>query len=204
MSLPDSGAASDETLLAEYQKTGDRSLFETLMRRYENEIYCYLRRYLGDNEMAEDAFQGTFLQIHLRIETFDLKRRFRPWLYGVATNQAIDLQRRNRRHNIASLDRVNVAGENDTKWSETLIGATPDPLFEASMKENGEWVRQAVDSLADPMRQVIELVYYQGMKYREAAECLEVPVGTVKSRMHATVQQLRNMWEDSHAVNSLP
>lgn len=191
-------ATSDEQLLAQYRATGDRAIFEVLMRRYQREIYSYLRRYLGDAEMAEDAFQGTFLQVHLKCEQFDADRRFRPWLYAIATNQAIDVQRRNKRHRIASLDRTSVGEDQDGHWSEKLVGEAPDPLKEASARENGQWVRDAVDSLGDSMKQAIHLVYYQGMKYREAAEVMGIPVGTVKSRLHAAVQRLGVQWEATH------
>ena len=142
------------------------------MRRYQREIYSYLRRYLGDAELAEDAFQGAFLQIHLKCDQFDSGRRFRPWLYAIATNQAIDAQRRNKRHRMASLDRAGGSEDNDGHWSEKLVGDAPDPLSEASIRENGQWVRDAVDDLGDSMKQAVHLVYYQGMKYREAAEIM--------------------------------
>ncbi len=191
--------ATDEELLHQYHQTGQRSLFEQLISRYEIEIFSYLRRYLGNAELAEDAFQSTFLQVHLKSGSFDSSRRFRPWVYAIATNQAIDVRRKNKRHNIASLDRSHGAEDDEGKWSEKLVAEAPDPFLEASLRENGQWVHQAVETLSDSMRQVVELVYYQGLKYREAAEALDVPVGTVKSRLHAAVQRLRQLWEESHA-----
>lgn len=190
---------SDESLIARYRKTGDRSLFEMLIRRYEREIYSYLRRYIGNAEMAEDAFQGTFLQVHLKCHQFDSDRRFRPWLYAIATNQAIDVQRRNKRHRMVSLDRSS-SGEKDDRgnsWSEKLVGDSPDPLRAAADGESSQWVNDSVESLGESMQQVIQLVYYQGLKYREAAEALGIPVGTVKSRLHAAVQRLGLLWEES-------
>ena len=89
---------SDEELLLAYRDQGERRAFEELVHRYESELYSYLRSYLGDAQMAEDAFQTTFLQVHLKCSQFDPDRKVRPWLYTVATNQAIDAQRRNRRH----------------------------------------------------------------------------------------------------------
>ena len=99
--------ATDEHILIEYRQTGDRELFAQLVYRYERELYTYLRRYLGDAQMAEDAFQGAFLQVHLKCDQFQEGRRFRPWLYTIATNQAIDARRRNKRHRMVSLDQVN-------------------------------------------------------------------------------------------------
>ena len=190
---------TDEELIAEYQQSKDRSLFETLMLRYEREIYSYLRRYIGQAELAEDAFQGTFLQVHLKCHQFDSGRRFRPWLYAIATNQAIDVQRRNKRHRMVSLDQSNGIDGDDGigSWSDKLVGDVVDPSAAAALQENCDWINSAVNALGDPMRQVIHLVYYQGLKYREAAEILEIPVGTVKSRLHAAVQRLNGVCGDS-------
>ena len=191
---------SDESLIIRYRETGERALYETLIRRYEREIFSYLRRYMGNAEMAEDAFQGTFLQVHLKCHQFDATRRFRPWLYAIATNQAIDVQRRNKRHRMVSLDRTPSSDEDNRggSWSEKLVGNSPDPLTTASQAENGQWVHEAICSLGEPMQQVIHLVYYQGLKYREAAEALDIPVGTVKSRLHAAIQKLGGLWTDTH------
>lgn len=196
------GDLSDESLIIQYRETGDREIFQTLITRFKREIFVYLHRYLGNLELAEDAFQATFLQVHLKAQQFDPSRRFRPWLYAVATNQAIDLQRRSKRHRIASLDHV-CSSENDDRggqWSDKLVGNSPDPLDVASKMENRRWVHDAVDSLGDPLKQVVHLVYYQGMKYREAAETLGVPVGTVKSRLHAAVSRLGLRWDESHST----
>src|SRR6056297_1933995 len=196
----DTSDLSDEELLAAYRRSGNRVLFNQLMTRYEREIYSYLRRYIGSTEMAEDAFQGTFLQVHLKCSQFDSSRRFRPWLYAIATNQAIDVQRRNKRHRMVSLDR-NYNSENDDRsgvWGEKLVGETPDPLAAASEQENSQRIHRSVESLGESMQQVVHLVYYQGLKYREAADALGIPVGTVKSRLHAAVQRLGLLWDETH------
>ena len=83
--------------------TGRSTVFETLVKRYERELYNYLRRFLNNQVLAEDAFQATFMQVHLKCHLYDASRKVRPWLYTVATNQAIDIQRRNRRHRLVSL-----------------------------------------------------------------------------------------------------
>lgn len=189
---------SDEDLLLQYRSSGQRLLFETLMRRYEREIYSYLRRYMGDADMAEDVFQATFLHVHLRCDQFAEGRKFRPWVYAIATNQAIDHQRRNKRHRIASLDRTIHSADDDSHWSEKLVGDDPDPWTEASVRENREWVQSTVGELSGSMQKVVQLVYYQGLKYREAAEVLGIPVGTVKSRLHAAVNRLNQLWSETH------
>ncbi len=191
---------SDELLLLRYREQGRRELFATLLGRYERELFNYLRRYLGDAGMAEDAFQATFLQVHLKCNQFDEGRRFRPWLYTIATNQAIDAQRRNKRHRMVSLDRVGNGTDGDEvgKLVDLLVSGDGDPLDHVSQFERGEWVREALDELSEQMRSVVHLVYYEGMKYREAAEVLSIPVGTVKSRLHAAIAKLSEFWSDAH------
>ena len=181
---------TDEALLIQYRLTGDRRLFETLVHRYERELYSYLRRYLGDAEMADDAFQAAFLQVHLKRDHYEEGRKFRPWLYTIATNQAIDAQRRNRRHRMISLDRTGENVEEVGRLADVLVSDAPDPHEVAVDEERNAWVRAALAGLSDQAKQVIELVYFRGMKYREAAGILEVPVGTVKSRLHAAIIKL--------------
>lgn len=184
---------SDEDLLLAYRSDGDRRAFETLVHRYERELFNYLRRYLNDAEMADDAFQATFLQVHLKCEYFEPGRKVRPWLYTVATNQAIDAQRRNRRHQMASLDRCCRAGDQDDEGGslmEFLGSDEPAPDAHIESAEVDAQVHQAVSHLPESLKEVLTLVYYQGLKYREAAEVLEIPVGTVKSRLHAAIRKL--------------
>lgn len=192
-----SGVVSDEELLRRCCRGGDAAAFESLVHRYEQELFSYLRRYLGSAEMAEDVFQATFLQVHLKKEQFEEGRRFRPWLYTIATNQAIDAQRRNRRHRMVSLDN-RTGGENEVgSLVEMLAGnaQTADVQFE--VEEAREWVRSAIDDLPDPLKSALMLVYHQGMKYREAADVLGIPVGTVKSRLHAALVKLNESWQRS-------
>src|ERR1051325_9560580 len=107
------GDLTDEELLVRYRDTADRDAFAELVHRYERELYSYLRRYLGDAAMAEDAFQFTFLQVHLKCQQFEAGRPVLAWLYTIATNQAIDAQRRNRRHRMVSLDRRQGGAQGD-------------------------------------------------------------------------------------------
>jgi RNA polymerase sigma-70 factor (ECF subfamily) len=184
---------TDEDLLIQYRLTDDRRLFEALVGRYERELYSYLRRYLGDAEMADDTFQAAFLQVHLKRDHYEQGRKFRPWLYTIATNQAIDAQRRNRRHRMVSLDRAGSDHVEEVgRLADVLVSDAPDPHDVAEDEERNAWVRSALADLSGQARQVIELVYYRGMKYREAAEILDVPVGTIKSRLHAAINKLND------------
>lgn len=190
---------SDEQLLLQYRATGDRTLFAELVHRYERELYNYLCRYLGKPEMAEDVFQITCVLLHQKCQQFEEGRRFRPWLYAVATNAAIDAQRRDKRHRAVSLDRAGTGSDDSVRLADILVSEAPDPLSQASRLESGEWVQQALDQLSDQMRNVVHLVYYQGLKYREAADALDIPVGTVKSRLNAAIRKLNEYWNMTHA-----
>ena len=185
---------SDEQLLVRYRDSGDRDLFAQLVGRYEQELYSYLRRYLDDADMAQDVFQAAFLQVHLKSHQFDDSRRFRPWLYTIATNQAIDAQRRNKKHRSVSLDGVSRGDEEVGTLINLLESSEVDPADQVDLEECRKLVRESLASLPDHLRSVITLVYYQGFKYREAAEVLAIPVGTVKSRMHAALQKLTELW----------
>jgi RNA polymerase sigma-70 factor, ECF subfamily len=196
---PDRATMSDEELLSAYRDHADRLAFSELVRRYERELFSYLRRYIGDAGMAEDAFQATFLQVHLKCDQFEEGRKFRPWLYTIATNQAIDAQRRNKRHRNVSLDRNNKPEGSDEVGSlmDLLVSKELPPESQAEATQQREWIRQAVDQLPQTLRDAVQLVYYQGLKYREAAEILDIPVGTVKSRLHSAILKLNEAWIES-------
>lgn len=192
------GAGStDEELFGRVRTGDDATAFESLVHRYERELFSYLRRYLGSAEMAEDVFQATFLQVHLKREHFEDGRRFRPWLYTIATNQAIDAQRRNRRHRMVSLDHRTGGDDDIGSLVEMLSGRDQTSDQQLENEEAKDWVRSAVEELPDPLKSALILVYHQGMKYREAADALGIPVGTVKSRLHAALLKLNESWQRS-------
>lgn len=188
---------TDEDLLLGFRSSRDQDLFAELVRRYERELYSYVCRILGDSTMAEDVFQGTFLQLYNSCDRFEKGRRLRPWLYAIATNQAIDAMRRNRRHRLISLDQC-VSGEHREEGyslAETVADDQPDPRVHLECEERRRWVRTAIERLPEQMKTAVNLVVFQGFKYREVAEVLSVPVGTVKSRMHTAIRKLREDWK---------
>lgn len=196
MAPPDPpNACSDEDLLLRFCR-GETAVFGELVRRYERELYGYLRRYLGDASLAEDVFQNTFLQVYLKSGQYESGRPVRPWLYTIATHQAIDALRRNGRHQAISLEQQRAdAPEGDMRsLLEALESRGGNPLDTVTEQERRERVRASVDRLPDLLRQVLVMAYYQGLKYREIADVLEIPVGTVKSRLHAALVKLQEAW----------
>jgi RNA polymerase sigma-70 factor (ECF subfamily) len=200
--IPDILASySDEELLARFCR-GQTEAFGVLLRRYERELYGYLRRYLGDGDLAEDVFQNTFLQLYVKSGQYEIGRPVRPWLYTIATHQAIDALRRNGRHQAASLsqNQRELPDGEVRSLLELLETRGPGPLESAQGEERRERVRASVDQLPDFLRQVVILAYYQGLKYREIADILDIPVGTVKSRLHAALMKLQEAWADSPSL----
>jgi RNA polymerase sigma-70 factor (ECF subfamily) len=197
--------ASDEELLARL-RNGERAVFAPLVHRYERELFGYLRRYLGDDDLAEDVFQNTFVQVFLKIRQYEVGRAARPWLYAIATNQAIDaLRRRNRRAADRPADTVSAPDEDGR--ARPLLDLLPAPGSAppdaAEQSEERRRVRAAVETLPELLRQAVLLVYFQGLKYQEAAKILEIPVGTVKSRLHAALLKLAEVWKSGDGVLEL-
>jgi RNA polymerase sigma-70 factor, ECF subfamily len=188
-----SSVRPDEELLATYTETGNRDAFEELVHRYERELYSYLRQFLGDAQLAEDAFQTTFLQVHLKCRQFAPGRRFRPWLYAIAAHQAVDLLRRNRRHKAMSLTTVSGDGvtDDERRSLDSLVETEEaDPSERLKVIEDCDWTRSALKKIPAKLRQVLMLVVYKGLSYQKAAELLGIPLGTVKSRMNSAIASL--------------
>jgi RNA polymerase sigma-70 factor (ECF subfamily) len=193
-SAEDLNQLSDEALLSRYRDTGQTEDFESLIKRYQNELYRYLTRYLGDRALAEDVFQNTFLQIHLKRGLYEEGRPVRPWIYSIATHQAVDALRKLGRHPTISLDQRVNSGESEAgSLIDLLTSDESGPLAELQGEERKEWVRDSVARLPEALRQTLILAYHQDLKYREIAEILKIPVGTVKSRLHAALAKLQQM-----------
>jgi len=191
---------TDEELLARFQ-SGQRDAFGDLVRRYEGELFGYLRRYLGDNDLAADVFQNTFLLVFTKAHQFEAGRPVRPWLYAIATNQAIDAMRRQGRHQAVRLDdAADADGDDGSQLSRYLQSDEPGPLDVLEEAERREFVQDSIGQLPDFLKQVVILTFYQGLRQSEIGEVLGIPVGTVKSRMHTALARLWQMWEEHAAV----
>lgn len=185
---------SDEDLLSRYRDEARTDDFNELVRRYERELYRYLARYLGDASLADDVFQNTFLQVHLKRGLYENGRPVRPWLYSIATHQAVDTLRKIGRHPTISLDqRANTGDSESSALVELLVSDVPGPLAELQGEERKNFMRECIGRLPETLRETLIMAYYQNMKYREIAEALKIPVGTVKSRLHAALLKLEEM-----------
>jgi RNA polymerase sigma-70 factor (ECF subfamily) len=195
-STHDLALLTDEELMSRYREQGLEAVFNVLVHRYERELYRYLARYIGDPTLADDVFQNTFLQVHLKRGLYEGGRPFRPWLYAIATHQAVDALRKAGRHPTVSLDQRATPNQRESEAGSLLdlmVSEGNGPLADMVEHERQQWVRDSIERLPDSLRQTLILAYHQDLKYREIADILKIPVGTVKSRLHAALSKLQEM-----------
>tara|TARA_Y100000590_G_C15418942_1_gene900610 strand:+ start:106 stop:711 length:606 start_codon:yes stop_codon:yes gene_type:complete len=188
---------TDEELLVAHLD-GDGSAYPELMDRYKNELLHFLIRFVGSKAAAEDVFQETFLQIHISGATFDPKRRFKPWLFTIAANKGRDWHRKHSKRTVMSLSQEIGGGEGETaRFVDLMESDTELPDADLLNSEQINDVRKAVDELPSHLREILLLNYFQQMSYVQISDSLEIPLGTVKSRLHAAVAAFRNAWQSS-------
>ena len=168
---------SDEELMQDLQR-GEMRAFDALYERHSRPLFNFIRRLLRDESLAEDVFQETCMRVLKNADRFDSRSRFRTWLYTVAHNLCMDeLRRRRRRMNIPASE---------------LPGPTPEPDPHERLVE-GESARRLLGELRPELRAVVVLRVLHGYSQEETARIVGAPVGTVKSRLHNALKQLRRM-----------
>jgi RNA polymerase sigma-70 factor (ECF subfamily) len=193
---PDQDKSISDTELLRRYLAGDEGAFAALVHRYEKELYNFLARFTGDRALAEDLFQETFLQLHVSAATFDQARRLKPWLFTIAANKARDALRRRTRHQAAPLD-ATIAGSADerTTYGDLMPSDVPPPEESLLNLEDRRAVESIVSEMPEHLRTVLVLSYFSDLPYQEIADVLGVPLGTVKSRLHAAVRQFASRWK---------
>lgn len=186
---------SDEQLLTAHLD-GRPDAFDHLVSRYANELYAFLCRLVGNATAADDLVQEAFVQVHVSAASFDPQRRFRPWLYTIAANKGRDYLRAQGRRPERSLD-LGIGNDDEAPTGARLLPsdiAAPD--IELDDEEQRRAVRELLDQMPEHLRTILLLGYFQQVPYAEIAEILDVPLGTVKSRMHAAVTQFAKRWHE--------
>ena len=174
---------SDATLLARY-RAGDRRALDALLARYEAALFQFLVGMLRNHHQAEDALQETFVRALERLDGVD-PAHLRGWLFTVAYHQALLLRRRAASRHEAAAD-----GE--------AADPLPGPLGLAERADDGRRLRQLLDQLPPPQREVIRQRVYEGKKFREIADALDCPLNTALARMHEGLKRLRVLWGTEH------
>ncbi|MHC5060360.1 MAG: RNA polymerase sigma factor [Planctomycetota bacterium] len=178
---------TDSELLVRYM-AGDEDAFEEIVDRYKNPLYAFLRRFLNRQELVEDVFQETFLQLYASKESFDTNRPLRPWLFTIAANKAKDALRKMQRQSAMELGVVADAGDVSIDDVVNLITSdktTPDD--KVSDSETAQRVREIIADMPEKLRGILILAYFEQFSYKQMAEILSIPIGTVKSRLHTAV-----------------
>jgi RNA polymerase sigma-70 factor (ECF subfamily) len=149
---------------------GDLDAFEDLVRLYQEPLWRFLRHLVGDPGLAEDLAQETFLRAYRRLDSFAHQSRFSTWLFQIGRNAGIDALRRR---------------ERGARLLEVVRPAGPRPS-----PEGGAELEAGLAALSPKLREALLLVEVLGYRYREAATLLDVPEGTVKSRVHQARERL--------------
>jgi RNA polymerase sigma-70 factor (ECF subfamily) len=188
---------SDEGLLAAYIR-GERSAFQLLLARYRDELLHFLTRFLGSRAAGEDVFQETFLQVHMSAATFDPARRFKPWLFTIAANKARDYHRKHKKRPMVSLS--NAIGDSEgQRFVDLLEADLPSAQERIADAERSRLVRDVIDSMPLHLREILLMSYFQRLSYNQIADSLEIPLGTVKSRLHTAVAAFARLWKATRA-----
>jgi RNA polymerase sigma-70 factor (ECF subfamily) len=161
---------------------GDTESFEILVRRHQNTTFNLIYRFLGDYDEATDTAQEVFLSAYKSIQQFRGDANFATWLYRIAFNHAST-----RRKSLSAKRQRQVALEDDA----VVVDSGANPETSAEQKEIQQYVQQALNSLDGDDAQIILLRDLQDVSYHDIAQTLDVPLGTVKSRLHRARQALR-------------
>jgi len=190
----DEDPRTDEELLQAYRH-GDGRAFTQLVERYQRELFHFLVRFVGDRAAAEDVFQESFLQVHQSLDQFDPSRRFRPWLFTIAANKARDLMRSQARRPTNPLQASISPGDDESGSFIDLMESTAAmPGERMEREELQSVVHGTVMGMPDHLREILLLSYFHQFPYKQISDILAIPLGTVKSRLHAAVAHFAERW----------
>lgn len=186
--------SSDETLLACHLR-GDRRAFELLVHRHRADLVAFVTRLMGDASAAEDVTQEALLRLHRSAEKFESSKGLRPWLFSIAANAARDHYRYHARRPAASLHApVRTAHPEGSTLAALHPATTETPHARLERAETEQRVRRTVDRMPVHLRKILLLSYFQRLSYNEISTSLQIPLGTVKSRLHAAVAHFASRW----------
>lgn len=185
----DETVARDEAALIQRCREGDLAAYGPLVREYQDRVYNLCLRMCGHRAEAEDLAQEAFVRAMESIGRFDGRARFYTWLFRIAVNVVISARRKSRRSTTFSIDGHDEDAQSSA--SPRLASDVEPPDESAEKREKKEFVLEALASLDEEYRCVITLRDVESFGYDEIAEILEVPIGTVKSRLHRARLALR-------------
>ena len=176
-----------EVRLTALAQLGDREAFDLLLRATEGWLYGYLRKLTRDPELALDVLQDVYLIVYRRLSSLHEPRLFRPWVYRIATRRALRLLDRRRRH------------RRELTLGELEVAA---PIPEELDPDLQRALHDGVAELPPATRTVFLLHYFEGLTLRESAEVLDIPAGTVKSRLAYGLELLRDRFRKESEIEN--
>lgn len=191
--LGDWNKLDDATLISAFQ-SGKFAAFTQLVERHQRSLINFFYHLSWDRQVAEDCAQEVFLRLYSHLGSYEPQAKFTTFLFRIARNLWIDRMRSEaaRGGKAASLEAPAVRGEG-LSIGDRVSAPSPTPVEILTRRETQDALRQAIDRLPDEQKTVLILSELQGMKYQEIGEVLEIPVGTVKSRMHTAMERLKEM-----------
>ena len=173
---------------------GDQNAFAEIVELYQDKLYRVCYRMLGNKHEAEDIAQEAFVRAFVNIHTFDTNRKFSTWLYRIGTNLCIDRIRKKKPDYFLDAE---VAGTEGLNMYSQIASTEELPEDEVLKMEMQERVQYEISRLPDKYRAVIVLKYMEDLPLQEISDILDMPLGTVKTRIHrgreALRKQLSNM-----------
>jgi RNA polymerase sigma-70 factor, ECF subfamily len=169
-------------------KKGDQNAFAEIVELYKDKVYQLCYRMLGNPHEAEDIAQEAFIRAYTNIQSYDSNKKFSTWLYRIATNLSIDRIRKKKPDYY--LDAEVAGGEGLTLYSQVAADVTL-PEEEVQYVELQEIIQEEILKLPDKYRSVIVLKYIEELSLKEISEILDLPINTVKTRIHRGREALR-------------
>ena len=176
---------SDQTLI-DSCLAGRREAFGQLVDRYHNRLFHSLLHMLGSTEDAQDAAQDAFVHAFEKLGTYRGQSQFYSWLFRIAFNTAVSAKRKTRRMSVSLEARRDVSG-----LEPSDLNPSSEPSFAMDVSDRQRIVQQALAELSEEFRTALVLKEIDGMSYDEIADVLQVPLGTVRSRIHRARLELR-------------
>jgi RNA polymerase sigma-70 factor (ECF subfamily) len=185
---------NDVQLLQQYA-AGDEGAFQEIVSQYKDSLYAFLRRFLRRQDLVDDVFQETFMQLYISRDTFDLSKPLRPWLFTIAANKAKDALRRMQRVDSTNLGSMFDSDEHSIDdVLNTLDQDEHMPYDELIRDETAAEVKRVIAKMPARLREVLILAYFHKFSYAEIAGMVGIPVGTVKSRLHTAIGRFAEDW----------
>jgi len=192
--MKDDWSQLEDAALMAAIKTGELKAFNALVGRHQRSLINFFYHLCWDRQVAEDCAQEVFLRVYSHLNTYEPQAKFTTFLFRIARNLWIDRMRTAAVHGKpVSLQSPSGGGGEGPALQDRVASRAPSPVEILTRREQQDALRRAIDQLPEEQRAVVILSEIQGLKYHDISAILDVPVGTVKSRMHTAMDKLKDL-----------